>query len=273
MTSIYNDNEKCNQCGLCVIECPTGIIKIVESDTVPSWVDGGDTLCINCGHCVAVCPPGALSLDMMNPEDCTPIKRDVLPTQDQVEHFLKSRRSVRVYKECSVEREKLAKLIDIARYAPTGCNFQPVHWLVVENADEVRRLAGLVADWIRLTIKESPWLAGILHSDLVVKAWDSGKDVIMRDAPHIIVAHANKDIAVLGDCQIALTYLELAAYSMGLGACWNGYFQLAATSYPPMIEALQLPQDHQSFGAMMVGYPAHKMTRIPLRNEPKIVWR
>ena len=273
MTSMLVDNDRCDQCGLCAIECPAGIVRIEESDTVPYWVDGADESCINCGHCVAVCPPGALRLDAMNPEECIPIDEDILPTQDQVEHFLKSRRSVRVYREGPVERQKLARLIDIARYAPSGKNLQPVHWLVVENADEIKHLTGLVADWLRLTITEAPWLAGILRSDLLVEKWDSGTDVIMRDAPHIIVAHAHKDAASLGDCQIGLTYLELAAYSMGLGTCWAGYFQLAAASYPPLIEALQLPQDHQSFGAMMVGYPAHKMSRIPLRNDPETVWR
>jgi nitroreductase len=35
-------------------------------------------------------------------------------------------------------------------------------------------------------------------------------------------------------CAIALTYLELATYSLGLGACWAGYFSAAAAFYPPM---------------------------------------
>jgi len=40
-----------------------------------------------------------------------------------------------------------------------------------------------------------------------------------------------------------------------------------------MKEALQLPEEHQTFGAMMVGYPRHRFRRIPLRNKPTIIWR
>jgi hypothetical protein len=36
----------------------------------------------------------------------------------------------------------------------------------------------------------------------------------------------------------ALTYLELAAYGLGLGACWAGFLTGAATFYAPVMEAL-----------------------------------
>lgn len=74
-------------------------------------------------------------------------------------------------------------------------------------------------------------------------------------------------------CTIALTYLELAATSMGLGTCWAGYFNVAATSFPPMQEALALPPGHQAFGSMMVGCPKFSYHRLPLRNPPAISWR
>jgi len=35
----------------------------------------------------------------MKPEECVPISKKLLPTAEQVEHFLKSRRSIRVYKK------------------------------------------------------------------------------------------------------------------------------------------------------------------------------
>ena len=179
---------------------------------------------------------------------------------------------MRVYKEQPVEREKLAKLIDIARYAPSGHNGQPVEWLVITDKNEVKQLAELTADWLRWLIKEQPQLASALQAKRVVSGWDSGLDTISRNAPHLIVAHANKDM-LARDFQIALEYLELAAFSQGLGACWAGYMQGAAAFYPPMVEALKLPEGHQSYGAMLVGYPAHKLARIPLRKKPKIIWR
>ena len=272
MAQMQIDSNKCNQCRLCVLECPIRIIRIREGDTVPSWIGGGSRLCLDCGHCVAVCPPGALGLDTMRPELCAPTGKDWLPTPEQAEHFLKSRRSVRVYKEQPVEREKLAKLIDIARYAPSGHNGQPVEWLVITDKKEVRQLAELTAEWLRWIIKEQPELASALQAKRVVAGWDAGADTVSRGASHLIVAHANKNMPA-GDFQIALTYLELAAYSLGLGACWAGYMQGAAALYPPMVEALRLPEGHQSYGAMLIGYPAHRLARIPLRKEPRIIWR
>jgi nitroreductase len=75
------------------------------------------------------------------------------------------------------------------------------------------------------------------------------------------------------DCSIALTYLELAAFTMGLGACWAGWFNFAANHYAPLTEALGLPEGHAAFGAMMLGHPRHRYQRIPRRKQPDIVWR
>jgi len=74
-------------------------------------------------------------------------------------------------------------------------------------------------------------------------------------------------------CTIALTYLELFATSMGLGCCWAGYFNAATVSFPPMKEALSLPDGHQCFGSMMAGYPEFGYHRLPLRKPPEIIWR
>jgi nitroreductase/NAD-dependent dihydropyrimidine dehydrogenase PreA subunit len=268
------DPDKCNFCGLCANECPAGIFVIKETKALPFVARGAEEFCINCGHCVAVCPPGAISLETMKPEDCAAVRKNLLPAPEQVEHFLKSRRSVRAYKEEPVPREILAKIIDIARYAPSGHNAQPVEWLVVEDPKEVRRLGGLVVDGMRSAIEESPGLADFFPIDFLVAAHKRGEDPIMRHAPHAIVAHAPGDaVTAQQDGLIALTYLELAAYSLGVGACWAGFVHFTAMSYRPMREALRLPQGHHCLGAMMIGYPKHKFSRIPLRNEPKIIWR
>jgi nitroreductase len=99
-------------------------------------------------------------------------------------------------------------------------------------------------------------------------------DIIFRNAPVVIVAHAAKDDRTAPTSStIALSYLELAATSAGLGCCWAGYFNAAATTFPPMMEALPLPEGHQCFGAMMVGYPKFEYQRLPLRKPPEITWR
>ena len=268
------DPEKCNRCGMCVLECPAAVIAASAPKALPTPAEGGEERCIACGHCVAVCAPGALSHRAMKPEALEAVSRRQLPSAAQVERFLKSRRSIRAYKKKPVPRETLAKLIDIARYAPSGHNSQPVHWLVVEDPKETHRLSGMIVDWMRWMIDNVPQVASEWHFDLIVGAWDLGVDVPLHGAPHVIVAHAQKDaILAEGSSHIALTYLELAAYSLGLGGCWAGFFQIAAANYPPMTEALQLPDGHQCFGAMMIGHPRTRYSRIPARTESRVIWR
>jgi nitroreductase/ferredoxin len=267
------DRDKCKRDGLCVEECPMRLIEIKGED-FPAPIKSAEELCVNCGHCVAICPQGALSLATMKPEDCPPVKAELQLTPEHAEHFLRSRRSIRKYKSRPVDRTTLTKLIEMARYAPSGHNLQPVHWLAFDDSSEIHRLAGLVVDFMRMMIDTHPEIAGPMHFNRVVKAWEYGIDVVLRGAPNLVVAHGLQSIAsAQSACTIALTYLDLAAPSLGLGTCWAGYFNAAATFYPPMMEALALPEGHQSFGAMMVGYPKFKYQRLPLRNEPSIAWR
>jgi nitroreductase/NAD-dependent dihydropyrimidine dehydrogenase PreA subunit len=274
MTELKVDREKCDSCGICALECPARIIDLVGQERRPAWVENGEERCIVCGHCVAVCPLAAIGLDSMKPEDCVAVRRSLLPSADQAEHLMKSRRSIRVYKEQPVPRETLERLIDIARYAPSGHNSQPVRWLAIQDSREVRRLAGVVADWMRMSISGNPRLAELLHFDFLVADWDRGIDRIMRGAPHAILAHAPADHPTAPQAAtIALTYLEVAAHALDLGACWAGFLQACATFHPPMKGALGLPDGHVSLGAMMIGYPEHRFARIPVRKEAETIWR
>ena len=145
---------------------------------------------------------------------------------------------------------------------------------MVETTERFRELAGHVADWMRHLVQEQSPMVAALHLDAVVEAWDRGHDRICRSAPHLIVAHAAKtDPTAPAAATIALTYLDLAAASLGLGACWAGYFNVAANFWPPLQEALALPEGHVSLGAMMIGRPKYRYQRLPLRKEPQIMWR
>ena len=268
------DQKKCQRDGLCVAECPARLIKIIGEEGFPTPIDGAEDLCINCGHCVSICPHEALSLKTISSEDCLPVRKELLLSPEHCEHFLRSRRSIRGYKEKRVPRDLLRKLIEIARYAPTGHNTLSVQWLVIENPTELRRLGGLVVDWMRSLLAERAEFALSMHMDRVVDSWDKGIDRILRSAPHLVVAHGLSAMpASQSSFFIALTYLELAAPSLGLGTCWAGYFTAAANFYPPLQEALALPQGQLPYGAVMVGYPKHRYQRMPPRNKPEISWR
>ena len=268
------DQEKCNGDGFCTAVCPMGIIEIKEQGSPPAPTANAAELCIHCGHCVAICPTGALSLETMKPEQCTAIRKEWGLGPEQVEQWLRSRRSIRAYKSDPVDRTLLGKLIDIARYGASGHNEQPIQWLVIADPDQVHRFAGMVIDWMRDLILNHDPIAEALHMDLSVAQWEQGVERICRGAPHMVIAHApeNERTAPIA-AATALTYLELAAPAFGLGTCWAGYFNRAANDWPPMKAAMDLPPGNYCFGSMMVGYPKYRYQRIPLRNAPKIQWR
>ncbi len=267
------DTNKCNGDGICAAACPVGIIKINDQDQTPVPVKNAESNCINCGHCATVCPTAALSLKSMPLEDCLPVQKELLPDLKQVEHLLLSRRSIRKYKKQPLERDAIIQLINTARYGPTASNKQPVQWLVIENSDEVHRFTELVADWMRIMLKEGPEETAPRFQQLV-DAWERGEDGICRGAPHVIVTHSHKSFTFAKtDCAIALNSLELTAFSMGLGTCWAGYFNTAANMHPPLKKALGIPEEHMICGALLIGYPTYQYHRIPKRNKPVITWR
>ena len=268
------DHHKCNRDGRCAAVCPARIIRMDAQENYPVPTPDFTELCLKCGHCVAICPTGAFRLDWLGPQDCKPITRELSVTPGQAEQFLCARRSVRAFRERPVPREMLEKLLEIACHAPSAKNGQPWHWVVVLDPSEVRRLAGMVVDWMRHVIRGNPEDEAIQGFIRVVRSWDEGYDRICRGAPHLIVAHAERTWGFgAEDCALALGLLDLYGTSVGLGACWAGYFYQAVNAHAPLFEALGLPPGHAAFGAMMVGYPRFCYQRIPVRIRPRVTWR
>jgi nitroreductase/NAD-dependent dihydropyrimidine dehydrogenase PreA subunit len=267
------DPERCKRDGVCVAECPTRIIELTPGDGIPHVPVEAEEFCRNCGHCVAVCLHGAASITSMAPEQLPRVRPDWLLGREQVTHFLRARRSIRTYMPRPVEREVLAGLLDVARFAPSASNRQAVRWFVIYGAAEVRRLAGLTVDWMRAGLPSQP-PAAQRNARRFVEGWDSGIDMVCRGAPHLVIACAPADYPwATVDSAIALTYLELAAPSFALGACWAGILTNAARQWRPLQDALTLPDGQVFCGAMMIGYPRYRYTRLPLRNAAQVTWR
>ena len=231
------DPDKCNRDGICVSECPSRVILTNSPKDVPTPAPDAEEYCIRCGHCVAVCPESALKLTWMSPDHCPTVDPELQLDPVRAEQFLASRRSIRTFRKKPVPHETLLKLVEVACQAPSAKNEQPWHWLMVENPEEVKRLAGLVIDWVKLIIEERPEMARQMKLPRVLEAWESGDERICRGAPHVIVVHGRKDWPFGSeDGALALSHLDLYASNLGLGTCWGGYLCTAANNYSPTFQ-------------------------------------
>jgi nitroreductase/NAD-dependent dihydropyrimidine dehydrogenase PreA subunit len=273
MGLLIADKSLCNSDGFCAQDCPTKIIQLSEESGFPEIVPGGEDSCLECGHCVAVCPYGALSHERIPIEKSPSIKEDLRISEAQAVQFLRSRRSIRHFLEKPVEKEKILKLIEAARYAPTGGNSQMVEWLVIGDRSRIREMAGLTVEWVRQVVKDPQIAKARPYLPLVVAEWDSGNDSVLRNAPALIVAMAPKEaMNGLVDLTLALSYLDLLAPSMGLGTCWAGLLQGGLLFSDSLKTVLGIPESYPHHYPIMLGYPELSYYRLPERKQPKILF-
>ena len=269
-TTISVNLEICSRCGICAEVCPSGIIRVSEAGPEMS----APKACIRCGHCVAVCPHGAMD-NSRNPLATQPaVIRFPVLTEEDAEQFLRSRRSIRAYKPEPVSRKKLSKLMNIARFAQTGGNSQGISYLVISGADQMKQITETVIDWLEEQVrKEVDW--SMRYAGMAKIYRQTGYDVVLRSAPHLIIALASaKNPMGRDNARFALTYAELFAPAIGLGSCWAGFFEMAALSgYEPLLALLGIPEGKNVVSAIMVGEPKYRYYRLADRNPLDVVWR
>lgn len=274
MNRIDVDKKNCFGDGKCVEICPIGILRMNEKERVPEFIPGGEEVCIHCGHCFAVCPKGAIRLSGLDSKDALRFDSSKFPSSEQVKLFLKGRRSIRCYKEEPVAKETVEELLDIARYAPSGINRQPVKWSVLLGRQKVHDLRNLVIKWMKGLLESKSEFAVSYHFERLVEADEKGKDLVCRQAPWIVIAYGAKDDPLVSaSCVIAGTYLELAAFGLGLGACWAGYVHMAINMDEETRKFAGLSSRTTAGAVMMIGYPKYRYCLIPERNSPKIIWK
>lgn len=136
----------------------------------------------------------------------------------------RSRRSIRGYRPDPVPDDLLAQVLEAARVAPSACNRQPWHFIVIRDAQ--RRAAfreAYAKNWF--------WQAPVLIAACVdtQACWKR--------------SHDNKSAADI-DLAIAFDHLTLAAHELGLGTCWICAFDPAPTrrllGVPAHIEPIAL---------------------------------
>jgi nitroreductase len=155
---------------------------------------------------------------------------------------IKFRYSVRSYLNKPVEQEKLDRILDSARLAPSGSNRQPWKFVVVRDAETRKKL--VLACSNQEFIGQAPVvIAGVgLMPDRIMSCGVPGDPV---------------------DVAIALEHVALAATAEGLGTCWIGSF------HQDQIRALLgIPANAKVIEVMTLGYPADSprpKTRKPMK--------
>ena len=272
MALITVDTEKCINDELCQIACPGFLIEI-DNNGLPHPVSYIEDNCVRCGHCVAICPTDALFHSDLPQNEFIETKEGLEMNPEAVGLFIKSRRSIRNYQDKPVPRELIENVIDIARYAPTGHNDQGVKYSIFDNKESLKNIADSVIDFFKFLVSTNQDQGIPFDFNKLIAEYENGVDVILRQAPVLIVTHEMINPMAGISSHIALTTLELAAKACNLGTCWAGFVMMAAVSgYEPLLKLFHLPEGQQFCGAMIMGHPQLKYKKIPVRNKPTIIW-
>jgi len=272
MSTLLIDAKTCIKCNTCATVCVTTIIDQATETAFPSIGAEKANYCIKCGHCESFCPEKALTLDFLVEEKLQTNTDDIRIESAKLAMYIKKRRSIRHFTSRTVDKNTIADILDIARYAASGGNAQQVKWLVILDPSVVNSVARLTIDWMRTIQNTAHPLAA--YVPMLIAAWDSGSDIICNGAPHLLVAHV--PVHVIDDpteAVIALTHVDIAAPSFGIGTCWAGFIKMALDSYQPLKDLFSIPEGRKAACPMLFGYSKYKATSIPRRNTMDVSWR
>lgn len=269
MSILRVDQMKCTKCGMCTEVCPSRVIEM--GDNGPEMIL--EERCIACGHCVAICPYTALDNEKNPLAKQVPIEKFPVLDPSTAACFLRSRHSVRSYKKEPVKHDSILKLLDIARFAQTAGNTQGLSYLVIDDPEILNKIRSVTVDWLEEQYKAGhSWAQR--YGRYVTIYRETGRDVILRGAPTLVFAIADKELRTGWDnARYALAYAELYATTLGLGTVWGGYVEQCATAnHQPFLDLVPVPQGKKVCGVIMVGYPKYTYKRLVDRNPLEVIW-
>jgi nitroreductase len=139
------------------------------------------------------------------------------------------RKSVRKYKTTAVEEDKLRKVLEAGRVAPSAGNRQDWKFIVVKDHETRRKLA--VAARNQMFLEQAPVA--------IVGCAIDPSYVMMCGQPAGII-----------DVSIAFSFMMLEATEQGLGTCWLGAFDEATVK-----QILGVPEPVRVVAMTPLGYP------------------
>jgi len=149
-----------------------------------------------------------------------------------VSEAIRTRRSIRRYEKRPVEKEKLLKVLEAARLAPSAANRQPWSFIVVTD------------DKMKESLKSTYDRDWFISAPVIIVACASPEEAwVRRDGEEYWKV----------DISIAVQNLILAAWEEGLGTCWIGAFDEGEAK-----RALGIPPNIRVVAMTPLGYPAEQ---------------
>jgi nitroreductase len=115
------------------------------------------------------------------------------------------RRSIRRFKQKKIPLSILKKLINAARFAPSGANIQPCEFIVVDRK--------VIVDKIFPTLKWAGYIRP--HGDPPPGAEPTAYIIVL-------INHRKKPFCAEADAAACVENILLVAQEKGLGSCWLG---------------------------------------------------
>ncbi len=253
MKPVIIDKEKCIGCGKCVADCVSEKLKITDGKAEFMY-----ERCIQCGHCYAICPTGAVTMAKYKDYEGEKVFDVTKIDSDELLSAMKSRRTIRKFKDKEIPLVDIEKIIEAGRYCPTGTNAQDFAFTVLRKS--VPEIEKECVKFFRLAMKAaSPVKKYIGNVNIDDNFFFKGSTAV------IIVSSKGNTSACL-----ASSYMELLAATMGIGVLYSGFFVAASKLNPKIKKMLKLPDGHSPVTCLVLGYPDVKYERIPPRNKAEI---
>ncbi|MCQ2411154.1 MAG: nitroreductase family protein [Elusimicrobiaceae bacterium] len=173
----------------------------------------------------------------------------------ELEHVIKTRRSVRKFEDKPVEREKINACLEAARLAPSACNSQPWEFIVM---DDPQVKADFCKEAFSGVYKMSTWAQ---KAPVLVAAVSDKGSFVSRVGNFI-----RRTEFYLVDHGIACEHFILRAWDLNLGTCWIGWLNVDKAS-----KFFNLPSGKKIEHLIAVGYPAETPDQRPRQSFEEMV--
>jgi len=188
---------------------------------------------------------------------------------DHLINLLKSRRSIRAFKPDPIPDEFIQKIVEAARWAPSGGNSQPWEFIVIKNREIKDRMADLFVESTRPVrraemTREKELRVPALEREIAEPGFKNAPvfilvcgDPRLNEAFPLLVCQKSGMEVLTSTLACAFLCMHLAAKSLGLGSQW-----VSATGglmEDPLKKLLEIPDKFKIYDMMAVGYPAYPL--------------